>query len=171
MNSNILIRKAKFGDAQKLAEMIKFGLKTKNFDYIGANKPWDKKKIDKVNNSYKTKESLSILAFDKSTKEVVGNCSCMFKKTGRLRHRGECGWTVHPNYQGQGIATKLLNELIKEAKKIKLKRLDAEIAIKNKASVKLAKKCGFKIEGIKKAGLLTDENKFIDTYIVGKLLK
>lgn len=55
------------------------------------------------------------------------------------------------------------------AKKKGFKRAEAEMAIKNKSSWKLAKKCGFKIEGIKKKALLTDDGRYIDTYVVGKV--
>jgi len=77
---------------------------------------------------------------------------------------------VHPDYQGRGIATKLLKALLVEAKKKGLKRAEAECAVANVASWKLAKKCGFKIEGKKIKALITDDGKSIDTYIVGRLL-
>ena len=88
----------------------------------------------------------------------------------RLRHRGELGWGVHPDYQGKGIATKMLTEALKFAKKKGFKRAEAEMAIENKASWKLALRCGFKIEGTKKKAMLTDDGRYIDTYIVGKIL-
>ena len=171
MKEKIIIRKAKFGDAKKVAELIELGLKTKNFNYTGANSPWDKKKIKKIDEGYKNNGGIALLAFDEEKNILVGSINCSFKMHGRLRHRGDCGWSVHPEYQGKGIGTKLLNELIKEAKKRGLKRLEAEMAIKNTGSWKLAEKCGFKIEGTKKQGLLTDEGKYIDTYIVGKIIK
>lgn len=34
----------------------------------------------------------------------------------------------------------------------------------------MALRCGFSIEGTKKKALLTDDGKYIDTYIVGKIL-
>lgn len=169
MNNKIIIRKAKFGDAKKVAELVELGLRTKNFNYTGTNIPWDENKIKKVDEAYRNGEGIPILAFYKEN--LVGSIHCSFKRYGRLRHRGDCGWSVHPNYQGKGIGTMLLNGLINEAKKIGLKRLEAEIAIENEGSWKLAKKCGFEIEGVKKKGLLTDDGRLIDTYIVGKTLE
>lgn len=166
----IIIRKAKVGDAKKVAELVNLGLETKSFSYTGANAPWDEKKIKKVDESYKNNEGIAILAFDKEKGILVGSVNCGFKLRGRLRHRGDCGWSVHPEYQGKRIGTKLLKELIKEAKKIGLKRLEAEMAIENTGSWKLAQKCGFKIEGTKKKGLLTYDGRYIDTYIVGKII-
>ena len=80
------------------------------------------------------------------------------------------GWGVHPEYQGKGIGTKLLKESLKYAKKKGFKRAEAEMAIENKGSWKMALKNGFKIEGKKEKALLTDDGRYIDTYIVGRIL-
>ena len=77
---------------------------------------------------------------------------------------------VHPDYTGKGIATALLKGVIQEARKRGIKRIEAEAALENKASVNLAKRCGFKIEGKRKKGLLTDNWRYIDTYLFGKIL-
>jgi RimJ/RimL family protein N-acetyltransferase len=87
-----------------------------------------------------------------------------------MRHRVDYGLGVHPDYFGRGIGTKLLKFVLDDAKKSGFKRIEGEIAIKNKASWKMALKCGFKIEGIKKKAMLMDDGKYIDTYIVGKIL-
>jgi RimJ/RimL family protein N-acetyltransferase len=173
MVDKIIIRKAKVGDEKGVAEMITCGLKKKSWLYNGNNTIPDNKKIAKMRENYKNwgKDNFYFLAVDKKTKKVVGSLSASFKKAGRTRHRIDCGWGVHPDYQGQGIATELLNTLLKYAKKKGFKRAEAECAIENIASWKLAKKCGFEIEGTKKEALLTDDGRYIDTYIVGKVLK
>jgi len=51
------------------------------------------------------------------------------------------------------------------------KRAEAEIAVPNKASVKIAQKTGFKIEGRKEKSFLLDNGKYVDGYIVGKVLR
>ena len=48
--------------------------------------------------------------------------------------------------------------------------MEAEMAIKNVWSWKMALKLWFKIEWTKKKALLTDDGKYIDTYIVWKIL-
>jgi RimJ/RimL family protein N-acetyltransferase len=173
MNKNILVRKAKVGDEKGVVEMIKEGLKRKTSKYTGNNKVPNAEKIAKMRKQYENwgDDGFFFLAIDKKTKKVVGSIMCGFKSIGRLRHRIDCGWGVHPDYQGQGIATKLLNTLLTYAKKKGFKKAEAECAIENIASWKLAKKCGFEIEGTKKKALLTDDGRYIDTYIVGKVLK
>ncbi len=170
MKKGIIIRLAKPGDEIGIAEMVKIGLKIKNWIYTGSNYAPDKKKLEKWRKKfYKNADSFAFVAIDKSNK-IVGSMTSSFKKKGRLRHRIDMGWGVHPAYQGKGIATKLLQESLKHAKKKGFKRAEAEMAIENKGSWKLALKCGFKIEGKKKKALLTDDGRYIDTYIVGRML-
>jgi len=139
--------------------------------YTGGNKS-SKKKYEKLKKALSEKSPTSIffIAFDKDNEKIVGSVCISFKKTGRIRHRVDLGWGVYPDYQGNGIGTRLLKRAIEYSKKRGFKRAEAEMAIKNKASWKIALKNGFKIEGTKKRGLLLDNGKYADTYIVGKLL-
>jgi RimJ/RimL family protein N-acetyltransferase len=173
MKEGIIIRKAKVGDEKSFADMITEGLKKKFWLYNGMNKVPDKKKIAKIRENYKNwgDGNFYFLAVDKKTKKIIGSVSGSFMVSGRLRHRIDCGWGVHPDYAGQGIAMELLSTLLNYAKKKGFKRAEAECAIENVPSWKLAKKCGFEIEGTKKKALLTDDGRYIDTYILGKVLK
>lgn len=170
-NSNIVIRKAKLGDEQGIVNLMKEGLRRKNWLYTGANHV-SKDRLEKVKKQLSTKlnERYSFVAIDRKTGKIVGLTHASFKRSGRTRHRIDCGWSLHPDYQGKGIGTKMLNYMLDYAKKKGFKRAEAEMAIVNKASWKLALKCGFKIEGTKKKALLTDDGKYVDTYIVGKIL-
>jgi len=53
--------------------------------------------------------------------------------------------------RGAGLGTKLLGALIKESEKQGYWTLQSKIFVKNKASIKLHKKCGFKKVGIREA--------------------
>ncbi len=170
---NILIRKAKKGDGKDFVEYWNEGIRRKFFVYNGGNTIRPKKDILKYNRRYSShsKNEFSFFAIDRTTGKIVGCCSFHGDERGRARHRVELGWTVHPDYARRGIATSLVNAVIKEAKKRGIKRLEAEAAIDNIPSVKLAKKFGFKIEGKRKSGLLLDNGKYADTYLFGILLK
>jgi RimJ/RimL family protein N-acetyltransferase len=172
MNKEIIIRQAKIGDEIGIVEMIKAGIETKNWAYTGSNLIPNEEKIEKMRKGFADKNSatFSFIAIDKRNKKIVGSMMSSFKKNGRLRHRIDMGWGVHPDYQGKGIGTTLLKESLKYAKKKGFKRAEAEMAIENKGSWKLALKNGFKIEGKKEKALLTDNGKYIDTYIVGRIL-
>jgi len=170
MKDNIIIRKARPGDEIGIAEIQNEGFKRKNFIYNGANKPADKEKIKKWKKEFSEKGKYRFVAIDKENNKLVGSIIASFKTEGRIRHRIDCGWGVHPDYQRQGIATRLLKTILVYAKKNKLKKAIAEVAIENIASIKLAKKCGFKIEGKIRKGLLLDNGRFVDTYMLGREL-
>lgn len=166
----IKIRKAKLGDETGISQMVKEGLKRNTWKYTGTSK-YTKKKLEELRNSLAAKSnSKHFVAIDSQTKKIVGSSNYGFRKDGRLRHRVVLGWGIHPDFEGQGIGTKLLNFTLNDAKKKGFKRAEAEMAIKNTGSWKMALKCGFKIEGTKKKALLTDDGRYIDTYITGKLL-
>lgn len=166
----IKYRKARLGDEIGISQMVKEGLKRYSWKYTGTNK-YTKKNLERLRESLaKKSNSKAFIAIESKTNKVVGSCNYNFRKGSRLSHRVDLGWGVHPDYEGQGIGTKLLGLALDDAKKRGFKRAEAEMAIKNKGSWKMALKHGFKIEGTKKKALLTDDGKYIDTYIVGKIL-
>jgi ribosomal-protein-alanine N-acetyltransferase len=169
----IIIRKARKGDEKGIAESFNEGFKRGFNNYTGSNKPFDKKKIRKIEKSIreKKKNEFSYVAVDSETRKIVGSSIFFGRGKGRTRHRGEIGWGVHPDYMEKSIATRLVNEILKEAKRKGFKRAEAEAAVVNIGSVKLAKKTGFKIEGRRKAGLLLDNGKYADTWLFGKILR
>src|SRR3989338_2961585 len=167
--SEILVRRGRLGDENGIIEMQKSGLKRKNWIYTGVNQATRTRKIREKFRA-RNPDSYAFVAIDREKNKLVGSVAFSFRRSGRLRHRIDLGWGVHPDYKGRGIATRLLNEALKFAKSKGFKRAEAEMANKNLNSWKLARKCEFKIEGIKKKALLTDDGKYVDTYIVGKLL-
>lgn len=167
----ILIRKARKEDIKGMVGFFNEGIRRGFYVYNGTNKIRSAKEIREREKKFlkDRKNKVEFVAVDEDNNIVVGSCG-MWAGTGRTRHRGELGWGVHPDYARKGIATKLVETIIKEAKTRGFKRIEAEAALKNVASVKLAKKFGFKIEGIRKKGLLLDNGKYVDTYLLGKVL-
>ena len=161
----------KKGDGKGIVNVFNEGLKRGFNKYTGSNKLGSSKSAktyDDLFSKHNTNEFVFV-AVDRETNNIVGVCVFMAKKSGRIKHRGELGWGVHPDYINQGIGTKLLKKVISESKKRKFKRIEAEIAVKNKASMKIAKKCHLKIEGRKKYGLRLDNGRYVDTFILGRL--
>lgn len=170
--NNILIRKAKFGDGRGWVDFWNEGIKRKSFTYTGNNNIRTKKDVLKANKRYKSdsKNNFTFLAIDKISDKIVGVCGAHGSEMGRLNHLVSLGWCVHPDYTGNGIGKLLVMRVINEAKKRKIKRVEAEIALKNMPSLKLAKSLGFKIEGKKKGGIMLDNGKLMDMLMVGKLI-
>jgi RimJ/RimL family protein N-acetyltransferase len=168
----ITVRKVKKGDGKGIAESFNEGIKRGFNAYTGSNKLFSRKKINKIEKDIKGKERnyCCYVAVDSKTGKIVGSAIFFGKKEGRLSHKVEFGWGVHPDYARKGIATKMVEALLKEAKRRGFKRAEAEAAVENKGSVNLAKKVGFKIEGKRKCGLKLDNGKCIDTLLFGKIL-
>ena len=168
----IIIRKAGKGDAKGVARLWDDGFERGYFGYTGTNRRRTVKDIRRFEEVYakNKRNEFVFIAIDSVNGKVVGSCAFFAKKEGRTRHRGEMGWAVHLDYSRQGIATRLVKRTLEEAKRRGFKKAEAEAAVKNIGSVRLAKKCGFKIEGRKKRGLLLDSGRYADTYVFGKVL-
>ena len=169
--ANITIRKARLSDAKGIAEVSKQGLKQKTWLYTGINK-YTSEKFKQLKGFLSTKNSTfkMFIAIDKKSKKIVGQLGYSFRKTGRQKHIIGLGWGVYPGFEGQGIGTKLLKYALEHAKKKGFKRAEAEVAVKNTGSIRMAEKNGFNLEGTKRKALLTDEGKYLDVYVFGKLL-
>lgn len=167
----ILIRKARKEDIKGIVESFNEGIKRGFTVYTGTNEIRNQKGIKEREKRFveNKKTRFEFVAIDKATKKVVSSCS-FYGGKGRTRHRGELGWGVHPDYARRGIATRLLRATIREVKRKGYKRLEAEAAVENVPSLKLAKKFGFKVEGRRKAGLILDNGRYVDTYIFSKVL-
>ena len=167
----LIFRKARLEDVEGIANLMKEGLERKTWIYTATNK-YKKDRIEKLKKELSDKKSTSLffVVYDKDTQKIVANSGCSFSNKGRMKHILGLGWNVHPDYEGNGIGTKLVSYVLEQAKKKGFKRVEAEIAVENIASKKLALKCGFEIEGTKKKALLTDDGRLIDVHMVGKIL-
>ena len=171
--SGITIRKAVPGDAKVLTDLFNEGLRRGFYKYNGTNLPMGRKKLNELRKRFSRRNKNNefvFVAVDRNTGRIVGNCNFYAKEHGRERHRGEAGWGVHPDYARKGIGALLLNAVLKEAKRRGYRKVQAEAAVINTASVRLAKGCGFKIEGRRRMGLLLDNGRYADTYVFGKVL-
>lgn len=168
----VVIRLARKSDAKDVIAYRNEVLKRGFGKYLGSNWILGANDARRYGRGYAAgkRNEFVLVAVDKRKHRVVGNCGFFAKERGRIRHRGNMGWTVNPDYLKRGIATRLVKATLKEAKRRGFTRAEAEAAVKNVASVRLAKKCGFKMEGRRKNGLLLDNGKYVDTYLFGKIL-
>ena len=104
----------------------------------------------------------------KSDGKVVGFLG-IHRLNKRMTHIGDVGIMVHPNYQGKGIGTRLLKNAIKVAKRMGLRRLEADTLADNIAMIKTAQKVGFQIEGIRKMRI-QKEGKYKDEMLIALIL-
>ncbi len=76
---------------------------------------------------------------------------------------------VLDEYRGQGIGTKLFEQLEKWATEQSVRRMELTVVTRNEAGLALYKKRGFEIEGTKRDSLLI-HGEYLDEYYMAKLL-
>lgn len=169
----IIFRLAKLSDAVGIAAIFKKGLQENKFLYTGTNEYTVKKFFDLkkyLQSGNKESGNRFFVAVDSLSKEILAMCDYSFRSDGRVRHEVHLGWSVGVNHSGEGIGTKIVKFALADATKRGYKRAEAQAAVANVASWKLAMKLGFVIEGLKRKGLLLDNGKYADVYVMGKLL-
>jgi len=166
----VSIRVATKADAKAFVQSWNASFRKGHLRYTGTQKRTrdDIKKFEK-RYAEKRRDQFTFVAV--ADDKIVGNCSFTGDAHGRTRHRGEVGWYVHHEYVGKGIATKLLAAVLREARRRGVKRVEAEIAVENTASIRLAKRFRFTLEGRRKAGIVLDDGRYVDTLIFGKILR
>ena len=78
---------------------------------------------------------------------IVANASIERCKAERYTHRAELSITVLKEYWGLGIATKLINRLIEQAKEIGIEVVYLDVRSDNIRAISLYKKLGFAFVG------------------------
>jgi len=85
-------------------------------------------------------------------------------------HIGEIGYFIDEKYWGRGIITQSVKELEKFIlSNLKLKRIEIRMAKGNKASQRIAIKCGYKKEGLMRKMLLVKDI-WHDCYLYAKIV-
>ena len=105
----------------------------------------------------------------KPEKKVIGGIG--IDKINKFHGIGSGGFWINERYHGQGYGTEALRAKIKFAfNKLKLRRLESGFFRGNKASLKLQKKFGYKIEGLRRKGFRCKaDGKLKDEYITALL--
>ena len=89
----------------------------------------------------------------------------------RIRHIGQIFIVVKRAFWNQGIGKFLLEEAIDWAENSGvIRRLELTVQVRNERAVHLYQAFGFEIEGIQKRGAYLAEGKFLDVYLMGKLI-
>ncbi len=97
-------------------------------------------------------------------RKLIGHISSLPRFEDLLSHIVNIGYTVHSDYRKKGVASRLMENLIIEAKKKEktIRILVAEVAVDNIASINLLKKYGFKEFGCLINGFMKKDDEFVD---------
>lgn len=100
---------------------------------------------------------------------VVGHVSLFLQPRFRFRHAGMIGLAVHPEHQGQGVGTRLMTAIIREADQwLDLKKLELEVHSDNVNAIRMYENLGFEIEGERRAHVFK-HGKYMGVTIMSRL--
>jgi len=100
--------------------------------------------------------------------KVVGMAG-LHRYQGRKSHVAGMGMSVHDEYQGRGVGTRLMEALIDLADNwLMLYRLELEVYPDNEPALRLYRRFGFQEEGRKRAGAVRD-GEYIDILMMSRL--
>ncbi len=162
----ILLRAPKIGDAKEMAGFINSLVKENAYIlmYKKISVKFEKEWLKNTLKAAKKRELFFVLA-ERSGKIVgIANFS---RGRYRKRHVAELGVSVHNNARKLGIATILINEISRQAKRQGVKILVLGVFPQNKPAIGLYKKLGFKKYGVMPRGLTIGKN-FVDEILMYK---
>lgn len=93
---------------------------------------------------------LVALSQEENQARVVGWCDIFPMEREGFTHRSKLGMGIHKDFRKRGIGTRLINEAISKAKAKGLERIELGVFASNAPAIKLYKKAGFVVEGVKK---------------------
>ena len=112
---------------------------------------------------------ITLLAF--LNDKIAGIVNITADQRKRVRHIGDLFIVIGKRYWNNGLGSLLLEEAIEWAQASGiLRRLQLTVQTRNQAAVHLYQKHGFVIEGRQERGAYIEEGKFIDVYLMGKLI-
>lgn len=165
----MIIREVESFDAEQLVNLME------QVDQTSQYMLWEagERKIETENQlkmikTFKDARNSTILVAEKENK-LVGYVFAIGGSSNRNKHSAYIVTGILREYRGQGIGTKLFNELREWALKNNINRLELTVVTKNEAGLSLYQKVGFEIEGTKRNSLVID-GEFVDEYYMSKLL-
>lgn len=168
--AQIIYRRAQESDAGKIVDFYNFvGGETSYLSFEKDEYPMNVKEQEEDIRSLEGKKaSIMLLALD--GEEIVGIATIHSSAKIKARHDGELGIVVAKKYQGQGIGTELIRQLIEWAKGNGVTtRISLDTRADNVKAVELYMKFGFVVEGCRRNSTLLD-GKYYDLYVMGMMI-
>ena len=140
----INIRESLSSDAEQILEHLKIcGSETDNTSYGEEGLPITIEEEERILQELLNSDDEIMLVAEENGM-IVGTANYSSSKNRRMSHRGSIGLCVQRKFWNQGIATNLIETLIRFAKeKAKSKIISLEVRSDNKAAIHLYKKFGF----------------------------
>ncbi len=168
--AQIVYQRAQEGDAEKIVDFYNYvGGETSYLSFEKDEYPMNvKEQEEEIRSLEGKKASIMLLAMD--GEEIAGIATIHSSAKIKARHDGELGIVVAKKYQGQGIGTELISQLIQWAKGNGVTtRLSLDTRADNVKAVELYMKFGFVVEGCRRNSTLLG-GKYYDLYVMGMML-
>lgn len=166
----MIVREAEISDAEKLNCLMQHVESTSEYmlwedgerDVTNARQKEVLMRMKESNNS-------TVLVAENKSNELAGYLFAIGGDARRNKHSSYIVAGISENNRGNGIGTKLFEELEQWANLHKIHRLELTVVTRNEAGLSLYQKMGFEIEGTKRDSLFIGDE-FLDEYYMSKLL-
>lgn len=164
----MIIREAKIDDAEKISIMFKqLDTETKNMMFEPGERKVNLEEMKARIISMSGSGGLTLLIEDED--KIGGFLSAQRGMPKRIHHSVYIVIGMLTSYRGRKLGKKLFEMLEKWAIENNVTRLELTVVKGNEGAVKLYKKMGFKIEGIKEKSMIVD-GEYVDEYYMGKII-
>ena len=171
MEYELLIREAEPGDAAELVTCLnRVSLETDFTSLDGEGILLTDTEMELfLDKQTHSENQITLLAL--LNDEIAGLVNVTADQRKRVRHIGDLFIVIGQKYWNNGLGSLLLEEVVEWAQASGiLRRLQLTVQTRNQAAVHLYQKYGFVIEGRQERGAYIEEGKFIDVYLMGKLI-
>ena len=161
--SKIFIKQLTPKDAQIFKEFRLFALKENPESFGSTYEDYKKTKLSQVKAGIK--RTIIFAAFKNG--KIVGVTGLTLYSFAKAAHKAEINMTfVSKEVRGQGVGKRLMNEIFKKAKLLKLEQINLAVVVGNKAATRLYNSIGFKKFGVEKRALKNDGEYFDELHMV-----
>lgn len=162
------IRPVKTGDGPGIAAIRRMPGVRENI--LGFPAERDEAVEEKIKEAGKSKHQFVAVVRDESGRElIVGTAMLNLFPNPRLRHSAGIGLMVHRDYQGKGVGSALLKELLDLADLwLMLTRVELTVLSDNEKAIRLYEKFGFKKEGTKRMAVIRN-GEYVDEDVMGRI--
>jgi RimJ/RimL family protein N-acetyltransferase len=142
--SRVILRPMVKEDREKLLEFF-HGLDAKALSFL-RNDVRDPAVIDRWVNHIDLNRVFPLVA--EAEGRIVGDVTLHRRKVGWKRHVGNVRVVVAKDYQGRGLGTLLINEIVELAGEFGLEKLVAEVHLQALGAIAVFKKAGFSVKAV-----------------------
>lgn len=165
--NNIEIRERNIDDVNRFCEfLLKLDDEAEFMLFEKGERNISKERLQKNIESVINDGNMCYVALDND--KIIGYIIVVRENFIRTKHVAVVVTGIVEEYCSKGIGYLLFQNIIEWAKISKVKRLELTVITENKRAINLYKKCGFEIEGTRKASTLKN-GKYYDEFYMAKI--